>query len=440
MDLETTLFIKILVFSVLTITTGLSHAYSQSNSDSIYCASALHKGVLLTCRAGEVLYAVGIDDSTCVYRIINHKSKKIAVGPSTKITALALTPNNNVFLGTEHSFAYVIKRDKAIRFDYKDGLCDSTVLKTEYAQQGRLIVKAPSNNFVFDEQNIIRKSKFIPLEKQNTPRPKNNSLVKRGIHEPINRAICFLFGDIDLSFKASKAIRPKELNEIKKRLHPGDILIKRNDLQVSNVGIPGFWTHSGIYLGSLQMLDDYFAGIPQTKGLKPSEYIKFYHYEAYRKLVNKKHLIIEAVGEGVSINKLEHIAKVDHFAGLRPQLSREQTFNALMTALGYFNYPYDYLFDFSDDGEVFCSELVYRAFGKTATQDGIEFKTGTRNDQLFLFPNNFAEQFCDEAHLPQKHLDLVVFCTIGPDEKRASLKDSEHFAKIIGRSIADKKE
>ncbi len=54
----------------------------------------------------------------------------------------------------------------------------------------------------------------------------------------------------------------KILDIIKEELLPGDILLKRNNYQLTNMGLPGFWTHSGIYIGSLEELDKYFMDMP----------------------------------------------------------------------------------------------------------------------------------------------------------------------------------
>jgi hypothetical protein len=97
-------------------------------------------------------------------------------------------------------------------------------------------------------------------------------------------------------------------------IRPGDVLLSREDWRLSNLLIPGFWSHAAIYIGDN---------------------------------------VLEAVPPRVRTQALaEFVISVDSVAVLRPTLPIEfGDFSNL-----YMGADYDWIF--SDDGAWFCSELV----------------------------------------------------------------------------------
>jgi hypothetical protein len=131
------------------------------------------------------------------------------------------------------------------------------------------------------------------------------------------------------------------------------------------------------------------------------------------KITENESFIIEAVGEGVIVSPLHHIAGVDYFAALRPELPTEEIFRSLLTALSFYGAPYDFLFDFATDDAVVCSELVCKAYSETPDKKGLIFKSFNRDAPFFYYPNDFARQCCEEASAENKSFNLVLFYDAG---------------------------
>lgn len=224
---------------------------------------------------------------------------------------------------------------------------------------------------------------------------------------PVQKMILQLVTGIEYGPRKEKLITSSAIDEMKNILKPGDLLLKRSNWQLTNVGIPGFWTHSGIYIGDLSDIDSYFAGETQFYGLPPSKYIKAHYPAIYKELSKSGKFIIEAVADGVVINPLENIARVDYFAALRPQLSAKDKFKALIRAFDFFGTPYDYDLNFLTDNRLVCSELIYKAYALPDV--GLHFKLGENNGLPLLTPNDIVKEFDSEYGSENQELDLIIF-------------------------------
>ena len=129
----------------------------------------------------------------------------------------------------------------------------------------------------------------------------------------------------------SYLITPGQVTAAGRRIQPGDILLERREWYLTNVGIPGFWTHAALYIGSKRQRDA-LSKEPQTaawlrgKGAATLDgLIAQNHPRAFAALQHPYKdgylpRVIEALAPGVCLTSWEYSATCDSLAVLRPQL------------------------------------------------------------------------------------------------------------------------
>jgi hypothetical protein len=108
---------------------------------------------------------------------------------------------------------------------------------------------------------------------------------------------------------------------IKPVLKPGDILLQRFEGWIDKWFIPGFWNHGAIYIG------------------------------------NPEEQVVHATSDGVLIEDIINFMRTDHLIILRPQnnLFVEAGINRALSIVGA---EYDFDFDFSNNTEFSCTEVI----------------------------------------------------------------------------------
>jgi phosphatidylglycerophosphate synthase len=212
-------------------------------------------------------------------------------------------------------------------------------------------------------------------------------------------------------------------------LQPGDILLQRREWKMSNISIPGFWTHSAIYTGTLATIDEHFKGLSLPEGRTPSEHIAAKYPEAHAELESLDRdgyprAVIEALSPGVVLNSCESSLNADYVAALRPRLSRDERFEALCNALSHFGQDYDFNFDFASDRSLVCSELVYKSLIRFP---GIELPLKSLNGRQMFTPNDFASIFDAEFGKSPRQFDFVFF--LDSEGKELRKRDAAAFRK-----------
>ncbi|MCF7849022.1 MAG: hypothetical protein K9M45_09245 [Kiritimatiellales bacterium] len=189
--------------------------------------------------------------------------------------------------------------------------------------------------------------------------------------------------------KRDYLITPEIIAQYKDRFRPGDILVQRRNWHMTNIGIPGFWPHVALYVGTPAEIDDYFSEL----GFQPLETIKALYPEVFQTLEKSEDgfpmTVIEAIRPGVVFQSLETSARCDYLAVVRPKVSKADKFKALLAAFSHYGKPYDLNFDFSTDNELVCSELVYKAY---RPGHKLPFEPEIINGRLLLPPNQLVEQ------------------------------------------------
>jgi hypothetical protein len=225
-------------------------------------------------------------------------------------------------------------------------------------------------------------------------------------------------------------ISPQMIAGYGEEILPGDILLERREWHATNIGIPGFWTHAAMYVGTKEQWDAYFADLPELEGSESAaEYVKGQFPKAYAALQGRDgrghaYSIIEAKRPGVIFTSLEESGNADSIAVLRPRVSKSGRLHAVMTAFSYLGKPYDYNFDFRTDNEVVCSELIYKAYEGVA---GLTLTPEEINGRPMLPPNRIGKKFDDELGLDEQELDLVLFLDGNEVKETAVERDEDAF-------------
>ncbi|OPZ96821.1 MAG: 2',5' RNA ligase family [Bacteroidetes bacterium ADurb.Bin408] len=337
-------------------------------------------------------------------------SNKYALPKNIRFSDVIFLSNNRILVSTYGYYAFLLSNRRMIWLNDKFGLNDSTVTGFDYDKKLRLIAANTSGSrYLMKNETKIRNIRFVEIKDTVSTFDEIINYFRQNVQKKFQREFLVLIKDVDFSFRKDKYLNAEEQINLKKNLQPYDIILRRNEMQLTNIGIPGFWTHSGIFIGSLAILDRIFGGLALLNEQSPSAYIEENYPEVYGQLKDKTDLVIEAISEGVVIKPLEHIANSDYLVVLRTHLPKEDRFKSLMTAFEYFNTPYDFLFDFSNDNEVVCSELVYNSFRPHHDKTGVTFKMGEREGKPMLSPNDIARQYCQELKKDSGQLDVVYY-------------------------------
>jgi len=221
-------------------------------------------------------------------------------------------------------------------------------------------------------------------------------------------------------------ITPEMIAASRSKLQPGDILLQRRNWYMTNVGIPGFWPHAALYIGTLDEMKSFFGDIAVIKNRYP---------EIYEKLQSRDSegypfAVIEAIKPGVILQSLEKSGHCDYLAVIRPNLTKEQKLQVLLNAFSHYQKPYDLNFDFATDNVLVCSELIYKAYNPVAPK---LFAPEIVNGRLLLPPNLMAEQVAGALNQADSRFTFVLFLDAIEKDDRVVEGTVEDFAKSWSR-------
>ncbi len=138
-------------------------------------------------------------------------------------------------------------------------------------------------------------------------------------------------------------INNQDYKVFKYKLRPGDIILTRNKGYISNLFIPGFWTHAGIFIGNQKERNLYLNS-------------------RFEKVIPPNIDLIEALSDGVVFSTFGRSFKADNIAVLRPEISKLEIDKVIEKALAQINKNYDFNFDLDSDSLIYCTELIYQAY------------------------------------------------------------------------------
>ncbi len=274
---------------------------------------------------------------------------------------------------------------------------------------------------------------------------------------PLQKKVANTMGNIRVKRQGVYLISQEQIAQLRTKLEPGDIFISRKHWYASNAGIPGFWPHAMLYVGSPDELAAYFDDPDviawcevQNPGVHSfPELLSHAHlhaWEAYnegRSLVlhgdgeeehqgteTEEHFVnrvIESIAEGVSFHPAEQSLSADCLGVLRPRLTKIEKAEALLRAFSHHGKPYDYNFDFTSDAALVCSELVFKAYQPSENFKGLDLKLDSTLGRPMLAPTQIAKQFDLEWNAPNQQLDFVAFLDSRESEGVAVWETMETF-------------
>jgi hypothetical protein len=252
---------------------------------------------------------------------------------------------------------------------------------------------------------------------------------------PVQKAVAEWLGDTRLVPAERRLVTDAQLERLATQLEPGDILVVRRNWYLSNLGLPGFWPHAVLHLGTAAEIAKVFDADPEVARHfgRLSEQLARRYPEAWQALAARTpqghaRRVIEAVSEGVIVTSLEHACGADYVAALRPRLPRPALAHAIEVALGFFGRPYDFNFDFVTDDAIVCSELVMKSFEPSAHGPGLRVPYVRIAGRPTVSPNAMVRLFATERGRDDRQLDFVAFLDGRESESRAVEADADALA------------
>ncbi|MEJ2496115.1 MAG: YiiX/YebB-like N1pC/P60 family cysteine hydrolase [Sulfurovaceae bacterium] len=267
------------------------------------------------------------------------------------------------------SFASKRKRDRvknAINW-YEEHKNDAVDFEN-YNYLSTLIINSPSYEMI--QKNNTSKLFTTKIKKTTYDVYDAGKTVK---NETIN-LVSLLFGNTVgmVSTRKGKLYNNRKILKSKSNLEAGDILLEKTPFRLTDRFIPGHWGHAALWVGNEKELKA--LGIWNDPAIVP------YH----RAIRNGKN-IIEALREGVVINSMKHFLNIDDLAVIRDKkLTDDAKKEIILNTFRQLGKAYDFNFDANSCDKVYCSKLVYMAYGD------IPWPTSRTLDRFVVNPDDIA--------------------------------------------------
>jgi len=201
-------------------------------------------------------------------------------------------------------------------------------------------------------------------------------------------------------------------DQLREGLRAGDILLEKTPFRLTDKLIPGYWGHAAVWVGSEEELRD--LGIWDDPVVVP-----------YQAQIRSGKQVVEALRSGVEINSLEQFMNIDSLGVMRRTGDdREQRAQVVLQAVRQIGKPYDFNFEVESKRGVYCSKLVYLAYGD------IDWPTQKSMGRTTFTPDHVAERA-----LNSKDLELVTFFH---DGRQITDRPWETMAQLMGMTAGMK--
>jgi len=244
------------------------------------------------------------------------------------------------------------------------------------------------------------------------------SNVINGLVQPLVTDIALWFGDTRIRNEGKSLISRAQLDLLAANLRPGDIALERRNWYLSNLGLPGFWPHAELYVGTPDELTATFDADPDVLAAFPgglAPHLAKTWPDAWKRYTEAAHdglpmRVMESVSEGAKFSTLYEAMGADYIGVLRPRLSPVEKARAISRAFGHFGKAYDFDFDFQTESVLVCSELVWRAYQSPASEGrSLVVDLSVVLGRSTLPPNDIAGQFDRKHGTDTEQFDFVAF-------------------------------
>lgn len=257
---------------------------------------------------------------------------------------------------------------------------------------------------------------------------------------PVQAGVAEWMGDTKVRRVHRSLVSLAQIGALLPTLQPGDIMLNRREWYLSNVGLPGFWPHAALFIGTPSTRRLYFnsdevnAWVREQgqaggdfEALLKRRYPKAYALGLTRQEHDHVPRVIEAISEGVSFTTIEHSAAADSLAVLRPRVAKISKARAILRAFKYSGRPYDFNFDFRTDTSLVCTELIYKAYESAKAVKGLSFPLTTVLGRPVTTANQIVQQFDATYGTDKQQVQLVTFLDGREKSGRAVEADTAAF-------------
>jgi hypothetical protein len=250
--------------------------------------------------------------------------------------------------------------------------------------------------------------------------------VKKDAYTPVyavQSLVSTWIGDTRLVTKRP-CISREQIDEMRPKLEPGDIILERRNWFLSNAFLPGFWPHAELYVGTPEQVER--LGLRQEPAVRD-------RWEKFAKLApdGEPHCIIESISEGVAFSSLSEGCRADYIVVLRPRVSVEEKRKAILRAFAHVGKPYDFEFDFFSSDKLVCTELVYRAY-----EGVLHFELKKIMGRMTLPAVEMARKHARERGTKGQETEFVLFLDTARGAEMAGWADEEEFCRSAERPRA----
>lgn len=242
------------------------------------------------------------------------------------------------------------------------------------------------------------------------------------LFSPVQKGVASWMGETKVWRKNRTLITVENVDSIARKLQPGDIIFQRREWNLTNVGIPGYWTHSALFIGTPDtrkefLQDEEVESWVKSAGMNSGDFedlLQKTYPAAYRKSImtdeqGRNLQILESIAAGVIFSTLNKSFTCDGVSVLRPRLSRRDKAQAIFRAFSYSGRPYDYNFNFLTDSSLVCTELIYKSFEPGPEYIGLKIPIIEIGDRLLIPANGIVKQFDENYGSEKQQLDFILF-------------------------------